>query len=54
MLSYTAGDVQRGILSVLIISLLMILPLDREDTLFALFALPVKSDITLRLCKVRA
>lgn len=54
MLSYTTGDVQRGILSVLIIHLLMVLPLEREDSLFTLFALPVKSNINLRLCKVRA
>lgn len=54
MLSYTTRDVQRGILSILIIRFLMVLPLDREDSLFTLFALPVKSSITLGLCKVRA
>lgn len=53
MLSYATGDVQRGILSILEIHLLMVLPLNREDNLFTLFALPVKSNITLRLYKVR-
>lgn len=28
----------------------MFLPLDREDSLFTLFGLPVKSSIILRLC----
>lgn len=42
-----------GFLYVLEIRLLMVLPLNGEDSLFNLFALPVKSNITLRLCKVR-
>lgn len=42
-----------GFLCVLEIHLLMVLPLNGEDSLFNLFALPVKSNITLRLCEVR-
>lgn len=41
------------VLSILTVHLLMFLPLDREDSLFTLFGLPLKSSIILRLCRVQ-
>lgn len=55
VLSYITGDVQTGdFIHINNTFTDFFLPLDREDSLFTVFGLPVKSSIILRLCRVRA